>query len=99
MASRPKRKGQHEVRAILRLYSLEAAEQLKGLLKKPTEKNTSLNFLDADHFGLVEIVWRPRPSKNEWNTESDWRRTIARQMEGLYFDVLVVEYRWTPVEL
>lgn len=95
--STPKKKGQHRVTAIIRLYSNEAEQRLADMLSKRIHSMSAMQRLDAVHYRLVEIVWEPRPSKNQWNTESDWRREIAKTMEGLYFDVIAIDYSWNEV--
>lgn len=102
MATKPKRKGQHTVHAILRVYSSEGALAARRLAEGPAEKNTKVRMVSTmsglpTYFNLYEVTWMPRPSKNEHNTESDWRRKIARTFAGLYVDVVLVEYHWKEV--
>ena len=97
MTTVKKRKGQHNVRALIRVYSDEGAEALKATFTGPTERETIVRALDSTSYRVYEVDWMPRPSINEWNTESDWRRKITKGMEGLYFDVIIAEYSWKPV--
>lgn len=92
----PKKKGQHDVQAIIRLYSDEGFNRL-GVDDNGVEFK-ELHTDVAGKFTLVEVRWRPRPSRNQWNTESDWRRWCASTFEGLYFDVLDVTYDWKEVD-
>lgn len=99
MATKKKRKGQHLVDAVVRVYSAEADRILREeFAKGATERATSVSQLMAEPYSLWYIEWRPRPSHNEYNTQSDWRRKIARELEGLYFDVLMVDYEWREVD-
>lgn len=93
-----KRKGQHHVKAVIRVYSKEGSAALESLAKGNTTVKALTPFGEDGTYMLYEVNWRPRPSINEWNTESDWRKTIARTMQGLYFDVLVFEWSWKLVE-
>lgn len=92
-----KRRGQHEVKALVRVYSQEGLDALLKMLDKPKNSQSSY-IVYRSEFTLVKLVWRPRPSKNEWNTQSDWRKEIAKAMTGLYYDVLIAEYHWRPVD-
>lgn len=95
--ARPKREGQHVVKALIRVYSRQGVAAIDEMLSKDIHENSRYVVHEQGSFTLVDVLWCPRPSKNEWNTESDWRREIARAMTGLYYDVLVFEPSWHPI--
>jgi hypothetical protein len=107
------RVGQHKVRAVVRTYSNEGDWAIRRMMAAPRHKKSILVYLTSatvDHTNLVNgidvayvpmrlwyVEWLPRPTKNEWNTESDFRQNLQSYFGDRWYDVLTVKYEWSPL--
>jgi len=106
------RRGQHRVLAVVRTYSDEADWAIRKMMSAPRHSASSAVYLsgpkvdDADvltgkvvrvPFRLWYLEWMPRPSKNEWNTESDFRQNLYSYLGERWYDIVTVKYEWRPL--
>lgn len=98
MPKPPRRRGQHDVHALVRVYSAEGDAALYRIVSGRTALSTTADKIQDAPWRLWQVRWRPVPSRNEGNTEHDFRTKLHSLMGGLWYDTLEVEYRWSPLD-
>lgn len=79
--------------AIVRVYSAEG----ESAIAKWVGANVRILADEVPTWRLVHVHWRPPPTKNEWNTEHDFRKMLARMMGDLWYDIVLADYKWKAV--
>jgi hypothetical protein len=88
-----KRVGQHFVQAIIAY-----AGPLGFIRLNEAFGDENVIGICDEHVKLAHVSWTPTPSRNEWNTESDFRKKLRDCMKDCIYDVILPEYKWEPIE-